>query len=106
MPAQKYYPFIFKALGKEQETRKEEVRKSTIAEEIKNSPKGKQCKIISQPDVSSTGYNTNVVLNSLLPKSLTINNFSIFKWILGKATPFPFPEEEKGKKETKYPFTN
>ena len=35
------YPFIFKALGKEIETSEEQVRKSPLAEEIEERPKGK-----------------------------------------------------------------
>ena len=41
------YPYIIKALGKEQEKSEEEVRKSTLIEEKEESPKGKRCKISS-----------------------------------------------------------
>ena len=68
------YPFIFKALGKEQETSEEEVRKSTLAEEKEESPKGKRCKIISLV-------------------------FSM--WILEKAAQFPFLEGSKREKRNK-----
>ena len=83
-------------------------KKQVVNEIIENvkSPKGKRCKIISPPDVSSTGCHTNVVVKSLLPYSLPINNFSISKVDLGTATPFPFLWDEKGKKEAKYQCTN
>ena len=41
------YPFTFKTLGKEEERIEEQVKKSTFAEEIEESPKGKHCKIIA-----------------------------------------------------------
>ena len=74
------------------------MRKSTLAEEKEESPKGKRCKIISQSYVSSTGCNTKVVLNSLLPKSLPINNFSIFKVDSGSSRAVSIPGARKRKK--------
>ena len=93
-----YYPFIFKDLGKEQEASEEEVRKRFLAEEKEESPKGKRCKIISHPFVRSTGCNTNVVLNSLLPNSLPINNFSIFKVDSGNSRAVSIPGGRKREK--------
>ena len=84
------------------------MRKSTLAEEFEESPKGKRFKIVSQSDISPTVATSGVVLNSSLPKSLPNNNFSIFKvhsWS-SHAIPIPGGEKKTKKKETKYLYTN
>ena len=94
----------FKALRKEKEEESEEqMRKSTLAEEFEESPEGKRCKIVSQPDVSPTVTSSSAVLITSFPKSLPNNNFSIFKVQSGSAIPFQYQgEEEKGKKEVRH----
>ena len=82
------------------------MRKRTVAEErtenIK-SPQGKQCKTFSPSSVSSTGCQPDVVVNSLLPYTLPVNNFSIFKVDSGKKR---FQGKTKKKETARYPFTN
>ena len=58
------------------------MRKINVAEEIienNRSPQGKRCKTISPSDVSSTGCHPDVVVSFLIPNTLLVNNFTIFK---------------------------
>ena len=83
------------------------MRKSTLAEEFEESPKGKRCKIVSQPNVSSTVATFGMVLSSSLPKSLPLMISVFSRYTLGPALPFQFlGEEEKVNKEkrTKIPI--
>ena len=95
----------FKALRKEKEEESEEqMRKSTLAEEFEESPEGKRCKIVSQPDVSPTVTSSSAVLITSFPKSLPNNNFSIFKVQSGSGHSIPIPggrrkREKRSKKQ-------
>ena len=73
------------------------MRNSTLSEEKQETLKGKRFIIISPPDVSSIGCNINVVVNSLLPYSLPINRFSIFKVDFGNSHAVSIPGGRKGK---------
>ena len=81
-----HVPFIYKAkIKKQEEQEQEEMRKSTVTEErtenIK-SPQGKRCKTLSHSISSSKGCHPSVVVNSLLPCKLPLNNYSIFNPLL------------------------
>ena len=63
------------------------------------SPQRKRCKTLSHSSFSSTGCHPSVVVNSLLPCKLPINNFSIFK--MEAETNCAIPWVSKGKRKKK-----
>ena len=92
------YPFIFKASGNSEEESEEAIRKNTLAEDFKERPEGKRCKI----DVSPTVRTSGTVLCNLIPKSLPTNIFSMFKLQSGFGLSIPISGgRPKRKKRTK-----
>ena len=88
------YPFIFKASGKSEEESEEAIRKNTLAEEFKERPEVKRCKMDVSPTVGTFG---TLLCNLTLP--LPTNIFSMFRVQSGSSHSISIlGENQRGKK--------